>query len=310
MQQPIDRWLLLIHQLPAKPDYLRVKIGRRLSRLGAVPIKNSVYLLPNEAERVEDLQWVLREIAEGGGEGTLAVARFLGGLDDGGAEELFRTARDQDCGPVLGEARALLDRGAPQVDERAAFEAELARLKRRQEEIAAVDWFGSTRRLELEGVLRALSALLDPEPDQQRPEIEPGRTWVTRRGIKVDRMASAWLVRRFIDPDARFKFVEAKGYVPRPGEIRFDMFDAEYTHEGDLCTFEVLVRRFGLTEAGLVPLAEIVHDVDVKDGKHGRAEAAGIAAVVDAIAVAHPGDEDRLARAGAVLDDLFRSFAR
>ena len=131
------------------------------------------------------------------------------------------------------------------------------------------------------------------------------RTWVTRTGIKVDRMASAWLIRTFIDPKARFKFVPAKDYQPQPRELRFDMFDAEFTHEGDLCTFEVLVRRFGLDDAGLRQVAEIVHDIDLKDAKFGREEAAGIGQLVAGIAAAHPDDGARLERGTALFDDLY-----
>jgi hypothetical protein len=134
-----------------------------------------------------------------------------------------------------------------------------------------------------------------------------GRTWVTRTGIKVDRMASAWLIRKFIDPDARFKFVPAKGYRPEKGEIRFDMFEAEFTHEGELCTFEVLVQRFGLAGPALRAIAEIVHDIDVKDAKYGREEAPGIGQLVAGIAAAHPDDEARLERGTALFDDLYAS---
>ncbi|MCK6507751.1 chromate resistance protein [Myxococcota bacterium] len=304
MPRKPDRWLLLVHQLPAKPDYLRVKIGRRLARLGAVALKNSVYLLPDDPERIEDLQWLLQEIRQGGGEGTLASARLLGGLDDARAEELFRAARDADCAPLIAEGRALLESGAPTADD-------LARLRRRHDELAAIDFFDCTGRVELDGVLRALAARL--EPAAQAPpggRMEIGKTWVTRRGIKVDRMACAWLIRRFIDPQARFKFVEARGYLPEPGELRFDMFDAEYTHEGDACTFEVLIRRFGLRDPALDSLAELVHDIDLKDGKFGRAEAAGVAMMIDAIAAAHPGDEVRLARASVLWDELYGLAAR
>jgi hypothetical protein len=117
-------------------------------------------------------------------------------------------------------------------------------------------------------------------------------------------MASAWLIRRFIDPKARFKFVPAKGYRPEEGELRFDMFEAEFTHEGDLCTFEVLVQRFGLADPALRAIAEIVHDIDVKDAKYGREEAPGIGQLVAGIAAAHADDEERLARGAALLDDL------
>jgi len=132
------------------------------------------------------------------------------------------------------------------------------------------------------------------------------RTWVTRTGIKVDRMASAWLIRRFIDPAARFEFVAAKGHTPAAGELSFDMFDAEFTHEGDRCTFEVLVERFGLHgDDRLRHLAEIVHDIDLEDGKFGRAEAAGIGQLVAGIAAAHPDDGARLERGTALFDDLY-----
>ena len=144
---------------------------------------------------------------------------------------------------------------------------------------------------------------------RQAPVIAPtdyqGRTWVTRAGIKVDRMASAWLIRKFIDPGARFKFVPAKGYRPEPGEVRFDMFEAEFTHEGDGCTFETLVQRFGLRAPGLRHLAEIVHDIDMKDGKYGRDEAAGIGQLIAGIAASHPDDEARMERGAALFDDLF-----
>ena len=132
-----------------------------------------------------------------------------------------------------------------------------------------------------------------------------GRTWVTRTGIHVDRMASVWLIRRFIDPEARFKFVTAREYRHKPGELRFDMFDGEFTHRGELCTFEVLLRAFGITDAALRPIAELIHDVDLKVDTYGRPETAGFEQIVNGVAIAHPEDEARLARASAVLDDLY-----
>jgi hypothetical protein len=145
-------------------------------------------------------------------------------------------------------------------------------------------------------------------PDDAVGEVPKGKVWVTRRGVYVDRIASAWLIRRFIDPEARFKFVSAKGYVPEPGEVRFDMYEGEVTHEGDRCTFEVLLARAGINDPALKPIAEIVHDIDLKDGKFGRDEASGIARVVDGIAAAHTNDRRRLERGAEILDDLYQVF--
>lgn len=136
------------------------------------------------------------------------------------------------------------------------------------------------------------------------------RTWVTRKGIHVDRMASAWLIRRVIDPNARFKFVPAKGYQPEPGEIRFDMYEAEFTHEGDRCTFEVLIERLRLLDPGLGPIAEIVHDIDLKDSKFAREETPGIDRIIAGIAMANKDDEARLARGSALFEDLYEYYKR
>jgi hypothetical protein len=132
---------------------------------------------------------------------------------------------------------------------------------------------------------------------------------VTRQGVQIDRIASAWLVRRFIDPGARFKFVPGTGYRPQPGELRFDMFEGEFTHQGDRCTFEVLLGHAGLADPALRAIGEIIHDIDLKDGKYGRAEAAGVRSLVAGIAASSTDDEQRLARGAALLDDLYSSFA-
>jgi hypothetical protein len=185
------------------------------------------------------------------------------------------------------------------------------RLRQRATELAAIDFFGAPGHGVVEGLLAGMEARMTTAEGAapSQPTLDAakhrGRTWVTRTGIKVDRMASAWLIRKFIDPEARFEFVPAKGYRPEKGELRFDMFEAEFTHEGDLCTFEVLVQRFGLADPALRAIAEIVHDIDVKDAKYGREEAPGIGQLVAGIAEAHADDEARLARGTALFDDLY-----
>jgi len=308
-------WLLLIHQIPPTPNYFRVKIGRRLQKLGAVAIKNSVYALPSSEQAQEDLNWVLREIVEGGGDASLVEARLVEGLDDEQVKEMFRTARDADYQAVAADARELARRFPRKLDEekRSELAAALARLQKRTGEIAAIDFFHARGREPLDGLLKDMEARLavrQPSPAPAAVERPRGAIWVTRTGIHVDRMASAWLIRRFIDTQAKFRFVSAREYRHQPGHLRFDMFDGEFTHQGEFCSFEVLLARFEITDAALRPIAEIVHDIDLKDDKYGRPDNAGFEHLINGIAMAHSEDEVRLARASAVLDDLYEFFKR
>ena len=317
------RWLLLIHQIPPRPAYLRVKVGRRLQALGAVAIKNSVYALPRGEASMEDLQWVRREIVAGGGEATVCEALFVEGHSDADVTALFNAARDADYTAILGDARALARtlaragrRGAGG-DGTESVRPSLARLRKRLAEVVAIDFFGAPGRAAVERLLSGMEARLQAPPAAARHEskaVSPsgfrGRVWVTRRGIHVDRMASAWLIRRFIDRKARFKFVAGHDYDPRRREVRFDMYQAEFTHDGDLCTFEVLLRRFRLKDAALAAIGEIVHDIDLKDARFGRAEAAGVDRLLAGIALRNPADTARLAEGGAGFDALYESFRR
>ena len=316
-ERPEPRWLLLLHQIPKKPDYLRVKVWRRLQRLGAVSIKNAVYALPRSEERNEDLQWVMREIVAGGGEATLVEANLVQGLRDVEVEALFNKARDADYEELVDQIRAASKlfpkRGKLKEGARRKIEVEMERLQRRLEEIAAIDFFHASSRETAAGLLEELRQKLESEPaaaTDAEPEKYRGRTWVTRKGIHVDRMASAWLIRRFIDRAAKFKWVAPKGYVPVDGELRFDMYEAEFTHVGNLCSFEVLMQRTGQTDRALQTIAEIVHDIDIKDERYRRPETAGVASLVAGIALTSADDDERLARASAALDQLYEVFSR
>jgi hypothetical protein len=322
MQESERLWLLLIHQIPPKPDYFRVKIWRRLQRLGAVAIKNSVYVLPKNDQTQEDFQWVLREVVEGQGEASLCEARFVDGLSDEEVEALFQAARGAEYDQIAEEARRLaeisLPNGQTEETRHTKLEIDLVKLRRRLAEVVAIDFFGAPGREVAEGLVSGVEARMTGKnsmlgPDSARTlrrEDFLGKTWVTRKGIYVDRMASAWLIRRFIDPDARFKFVPPKGYKPLPGELRFDMFEAEFTHEGDRCTLEVLIQRVGLDDPALIPIAEIVHDIDLKDSKFGRQDTIGIERLIAGIAMTHKDDEVRLERGCAVFNDLYEYFRR
>jgi len=318
-----DRWLLLIHQLPAKPAYFRVKVWRRLQALGAITVKNSVYVLPATEQAQEDFEWLLKEISDGGGEGMICEARLLDGLSDEDVRNLFNEARAQDYAEVSKDARALhvLVGDGAGVTQQAEMRSRVLRLRADLERVVATDFFGADGRETAEGLLTGIETKLrkeeavteteqSQEPAATGPGALKGRIWVTRKGVHVDRIASAWLIRRFIDADAKFEFVPAKGYVPAAGELRFDMYEGEFTHEGDHCTFEVLTARAGLADPALAAIGEIVHDIDLKDAKFARVEASGIASVIESIAAANKEDERRLERGAAVLDDLYELFRR
>lgn len=240
------RWLLLIHQLPPKPDYLRVKVRRRLRKLGAVPLKQTVYVLPNTDEALEDLQWLRQEIETDGGSAVIAAADFIEGISD----------------------------------------------------------------QEVEALLTGEQPTASPGSQPAREAVRPGQVWVTRRDVHVDRISSAWLIRRFIDPKARFKFVSSRGYTVRKGELGFDMSGAAYTHEGTDCTFQTLIRRFGLKDQGLRVLGEIVHDIDCKDELFGRPETAGVESMIRGLVRSVSDDNERLERGRALLNDLYANFTR
>lgn len=243
------RWLLFIHQLPPKPDYLRVKVRRRLRGLGAAAVKHTVYALPNTEECLEDFEWLRGEIEAAGGSAVIAEAAFVAGLTD---EELSAMLESE-----AGTAAATESNDAREVD-----------------------------------------------------RVEPGRRWVTREGVGVDRIASAWLIRKFIDPAASFSFVRPRGHMRHPDELRFDMFEAEYTHVGEDCTFQTLTKRFNLGDSTLRVIGEIVRDIDCKDERFGRPETAGVATIIHGITDAHDDDTARLGRGGAVFDDLYASLRK
>ncbi len=320
MEHPARRaWLMLIHQIPPKPDYFRVKIWRRLQQIGAVAVKQSVYVLPRSDQAHEDFSWLLKEIVEGGGEAFLGEVDFLEGLPDERVIALFQEARRADYEKIIEEARRVLagleEAGLDTVGSVGDAEAQRARLEKRTREIIAIDFFPAPQRGVAEVLLAGIADRLKGAKSGRATagkaiEELKGKTWVTRSNVFVDRIACAWLIRRFVDAGAAFKFVGSKKYTPRPGELRFDMFDAEYTHDGDLCSFEVMIERLGLDRRALAPIAEMVHDIDLKDEKYNRPETAGLKALISGISMAWERDEERIERGGRIFDDFLEFFRR
>ena len=316
-------WILLIHQLPPKPTNLRVRIWRKLQKLGAVAIKNSVYVLPGNEKAHEDFQWLKQEIESAAGEASVFKAASVEGATDEEIIATFRKARDEEFAAVAAELDGLT--GAIREQARgkhlsagrlAGHESEIDRLHSELERIAANDFFNATGRAAafaaFERCQKELRAAQGPQANRSSSAVKRGKLdvaqyqgqrWVTRRNLHIDRLASAWLIKQFIDKRPRFYFV-AEGETVE-GAIPFDMFGAEFTHHGEDCTFETMLKRFGLSEnKGLRDIAEIVHDIDLKDDKFHRLEAAGLNAIIDGLSKVLRDDRKLLQQMGVVFDGL------
>jgi hypothetical protein len=313
------KWLVLIHQIPPKPDALRVKIWRRLQQIGAVAIKQSVYVMPFSDQSREDLSWTLKEIVDGGGDGSISEVRFIEGLTDDQVISLFQNARKSDYEKIIQDAHRLLaEWSSGNIDPKnpaTRANAQVEKLQRQVDSISAIDFFKAPERGTADLLIRDLAARLSGDASNVIASMEgidalKGKVWVTRKNLFVDRIACGWLIRRFVDEAAMFKYVDSDTYAPDPGEIRFDMFEGEYTHEGDRCTFEVMAKRLNLQDPGLVALSEVIHDIDLKDNKYNRSETDGLNALLTGLAASETNDEKRMKKGELFMENLYAYFHR
>ena len=313
------KWLALIHQIPPKPDALRVKIWRRLQQIGAVAIKQSVYVMPFSDQSREDLSWTLKEIIDGGGDGSISEVRFVEGLTDDQVISLFQKARKSDYEKIIQDAHRLLAQwSSGKIDPKdpaTRANAQVEKLQRQLDSISTIDFFEAPERGTADLLIKDLAALSSGDAANLIASVEQidalkEKVWVTRKNIFVDRIACGWLVRRFVDEAAGFKYVDSDTYAPDPNEIRFDMFEGEYTHEGDQCTFEVMARRLNLQDPGLVALSEVIHDIDLKDNKYNRSETAGLNALLTGLAALEEEDEIRMTQGAQFMEKLYAYFYR
>lgn len=314
-------WLLCIHNIPPRPPYLRAKVARRLAALGAMPVKNSVYVLPDTAPHRDALVWLAQEIEQGGGKAYVCRATFDGldggGLSDADIRRLFTEAREADYRSLAGEFQPLVEGlAAPSsADDAAVQQARqwCTQLKARYEAVLALDFFGAQGRGAVEGLLSALDGWLEEQAQGVRPgpgtldvADYAGRVWATRPGVHVDRIACSWLIRRFIDAGATVMFDPDN--APE-GAILFDMVGGDFTHEGPHCTFEVLLRRFGLgADKALAMLGQVVHDIDLDERAPVRPESAGVLALLNGICLGSDDDRRRVENGGRLLDMLYEHF--
>jgi hypothetical protein len=317
-QESASAWLLLLPQLPPQPSSLRVRVWRRLQQIGAVAVKNAAYALPDTDTALEDLTWLRQEIVDAGGGALLLRAQGLG-TADAEIAQLFRGERDQDYHKLAEEVSEFTD-GLQhdkhlEPDELLGAERTLRQYGQRMEAIRALDFFEAEGGAVAEEVLRTARRAMElrqgaPISRAVSPaDLEPhrGQLWVTRSGVYVDRLACAWMLQRFVDPEARFGFVSSSAPVPE-GAIPFDMAGVELGHHGTHCTTEVVAERFCPTDTALRAIAEVVHDLDLKDEGFGRLEGPGLKRLLDGICALTVDDHERVRLARPVFDALYTGF--
>jgi len=298
---PPPGWAALIAARMPRAASQRVRANRRLRQTGAIAVRPGVYALPDTPAGRESLAEASRELARQKGSGLGCLLAWLDPLDDEKLRARYTQDADRKRQRLLTHIHRIERMLGPdsrlQATVRRTANARLARLRKHLGRVSPEAHAAPTPAVETEA------------PPQRPHEATPyrGRVWVTRRGVLVDRIASAWLIQRFIDRAARFRFV-SPGEELAPGELRFDMADAEFTHESDRYTFETLVGRFRPDDPALQQLGEIVHDLDLRDGKFGRSEAPGVARVIAGLAAAQPDDAARIDQGRWLFDCLYSSL--
>lgn len=316
------RWLLFVHQLPSTPSNLRVKTWRRMQQLGALAVKQAVYVLPDWPAAREDFEWLKTEIEGAGGEVSVFAAASVDAWSDDALIEEFRRSRQEAYSELAQELEHAIDMiDAPRRRRNKVGPTSTRLIQVFRERFAAierVDFFGSAGRDRIVTLLSGLDERIakragrPPTPTgagDANPTTYRARLWVTRPRPGVDRMGSAWLIRRFIDPEARFGFVADRDAAPTDA-IPFDMFGVEFTHRADHCTFETLCAVFGIDDGAVSRIATIVHDLDLKDGRFGAPEAPSVGMVIDGLQLAHADDEALLAQGMVLFEALYRAAER
>ncbi len=301
-----DSWLLLLYNLPSGRSSARVGIWRKLKKSGALQVNTSAHLLPNRPDLLEKFQWLAQEIRHAGGDATLAFVSEVDGVGNAGLIRRFDEAQAAEYAGIATDTRALIDRRNEVPDE--MIQVEVGKLRARFGEIAKNDFFGCTAAATTASLIdQAANPTASREaPSVLSPDHFTGKTWLTRPRPAIDRIGSAWLILRHIDAGARFIF--ASDPADHPDALPFDMTGVEFGHRADDCTFETLLKRFGLNDASLAKLGEMIHDADLDDGKFQTVEAFGLDRVFKGWATSGIHDDEILARGLLCFDGLHQSL--
>lgn len=302
-----NAWILLLYALPKGKGPQRVALWRQLRRHGCLALNTSAYILPDRPSCHEHLQWLAKQILDGGGEATVSKVLVIEGLDDQEIQKRFNAQRNAEYVELLKEASALRKRKGPPTP----LLRKLDRLKHLAKQARGIDYFAASKGRDLDDVLHQLEEELRGTPQKDAaPVLDTkhylNKVWITRPNPEIDRCASAWLIRKFIDPKATFQFSAQK---PRRGTaITFDMLDADFTHLGDSCTLETLRLRFAINDSIVSQIAEMVHDADLEDEKFNRKEAIGIDLMLKGLAHMKKPSGEILVAGISALEALFHAL--
>ena len=304
-------WLFLLFNLPAKQSSDRVKVWRRLKKFGAIQLKTSTYVLPDEPVHYERFQWLAKEIVDTGGEATLVRVKDIEGMPHAAIVALFNEARARDYDELFEPLNLLIKDSKARKQSPETFSNQLQKLRQRFQEIRDIDYFQSSRGEDLQRLLQKAEESPKKKPEttiRLRAEDYRSKSWVTRPRPEIDRVGSAWLIRKFIDPGAKFEFANTPAEFSKA--IPYDMFEVEFSHHGDYCTFETLIQRFAIRDRAVLRLAEVIHDADVEDDKFRRVEGFGIEQIFKGWAKQGLSDQEILAKGFECFDALYAQFKR
>ena len=306
-------WLFLLFNLPAKHASERVKVWRRLKKFGAVQLKTSTYVLPDEPAHYERFQWLAKEIDDGGGEATLVRVKDIEGMPYAAVVALFNEARARDYDEIVEPLTQLIKKRKGRKMAAETFAGELEKVRKRFQEIQEIDYFQSTRGEDTRALFQKAESLgaLKKKPEAKarlRVEDFRGKAWVTRPRPEIDRVGSAWLITKFIDQDAKFVFANTPAAAP--DAIPYDMFEVEFSHHADACTFETLIERFAIRDRAVLRIAELIHDADLEDEKFHRVEGFGVEQIFKGWAKQGLTDQQILTKGFECFEALYAQFKR
>jgi hypothetical protein len=302
-----NKWLLLLYGLPTEQSAERVSLWRRLKKFGALQLKTSAYVLPDKPLHFERFQWLAKQVRDHGGDATLIRATEIEGVTNDELIRLFNKERSEDYGKLIKELTRFVAQNKKKKKPAEAFPVDLQKFNRRFNEIREADYFECPSAHDAEMLLKRADGLSKSNKSKSTPLLKvqafQGKTWLTRPRPEIDRVGSAWLIRKFIDPQATFVF--AKNPKDYPQAIPYDVMDVEFTHHGEDCTFETLVKRFGLHDKTILKIAEMIHDADLEDGKFQRTECVGLDALFKGWAIMGITDDELIKRGADCFEALY-----